>query len=318
MDLLNQLKAMTVVVADTGDVESIAKFKPQDATTNPSLILKASADERYQPYVLEAVNFAKTKSKDPEVQLRWALRKVAVNFGKAILALVPGRVSTEVDAHLSFDQEATIREAQALIELYVKEGIDPKRVLIKIAATYEGIMAAAALEKQGIHCNLTLMFNFAQARLCAEHGITLISPFVGRIYDWYKKREGRDFVGAEDPGVQSVRQIYNYYKKFDYPTIVMGASFRNIGQIKALAGCDYLTISPGLLQELQETESALPRELSVAAAKAQEIEAKAIDEAVFRASMAQDQMAQEKLTEGIELFCADLKKLEQKLAQLLV
>ena len=317
MDQLTQLKKMTVVVADTGDVESIAAFKPQDATTNPSLILKASEDARYQDYLTDAIRFAQAQASTKAEQLPWALRKVAVNFGQAILALVPGRVSTEVDAHLSFNKAATIREAITLMELYVKAGVDPQRVLIKIAATYEGIMAAAELERQGIHCNLTLIFNFAQAQLCAEHGITLISPFVGRIYDWYKKAMNQDFTGIDDPGVQSVMQIYNYYKKFNYATIVMGASFRNIGQIQALAGCDYLTISPALLKELQETSTPLTQQLSTDTARALSLDKVNFDEPGFRFAMNQNAMATEKLSEGIRLFCADLKKLEQKLLGLL-
>lgn len=317
MDQLTQLKQMTTVVADTGDVASIAAFKPQDATTNPSLILKASEDARYQEYIRDAISFAQSQAVTKEAQLPWALRKVAVNFGQAILALVPGRVSTEVDAHLSFDKEATIREAMTIMELYAKAGVDPKRILIKIAATYEGIMAAAALERQGIHCNLTLMFHFAQAQLCAEHGITLISPFVGRIYDWYKKAMNQDFVGVDDPGVQSVMQIYNYYKKFNYPTIVMGASFRNIGQIQALAGCDYLTISPALLKELQDNSDSLTQKLSKDRAMHLSLDKVSFDEPGFRFAMNQNAMATEKLSEGIRLFCADLKKLEQKLLGLL-
>jgi transaldolase len=308
---------MTVVVADTGDVESIAAFKPQDATTNPSLILKASEDARYQEYLNNAIAFSQSKAATKEEQLPWALRKVAVNFGKALLALVPGRVSTEVDAHLSFDKAATIREAMTIMDLYAKAGVNPERILIKIAATHEGIMAAAELERQGIHCNLTLMFHFAQAQLCAEHGITLISPFVGRIYDWYKKAMNQDFVGLDDPGVQSVMQIYNYYKKFNYSTIVMGASFRNIGQIQALAGCDYLTISPALLKELQETSAPLIQELSKDAAINLSLDKVSFDEPKFRFAMNQNAMATEKLSEGIRLFCADLKKLEQKLWELL-
>ncbi len=317
MDQLAQLKKMTVVVADTGDVASIAAFKPQDATTNPSLILKASEDARYQEYVSDAISFAQSKAATKEAQLPWALRKVAVNFGQAILALVPGSVSTEVDAHVSFDKEATIREAITIMDLYTQAGVDPGRILIKIAATYEGIMAAAELERQGIHCNLTLIFHFAQAQLCAEHGITLISPFVGRIYDWYKKAMNQDFIGKDDPGVQSVMQIYNYYKKFNYPTIVMGASFRNIGQIQALAGCDYLTISPALLKELQETSAPLTQKLNKDAAMNLSLEKVNFAEPEFRFAMNQNAMATEKLSEGIRLFCADLKKLEQKLLGLL-
>lgn len=317
MNQLEQLKKMTVVVADTGDVASIEAFKPVDATTNPSLILKACDDVRYQDYIVDAVSFAKSKTHHRDEQLQWALRKVAVNFGQAILDLVPGRVSTEVDAHLSFDKEAMISEAEALIELYVQAGVDPKRVLIKIAATWEGIAAAAVLERRGIHCNLTLMFHFAQAVLCAEQGITLISPFVGRIYDWYKKAEGRDFVGLDDPGVLSVRQIYNYYKKFNYNTVVMGASFRNIGQIQALAGCDYLTISPNLLKELQDHTVTLDRMLSVDDARRQDLVQQDFNEAQFRFALNSNAMATEKLAEGIRLFCEDLRRLEQKIITML-
>ena len=313
MDKLKQLKKVTTVVADTGDIEAIKQYAPQDATTNPSLILKAAEMPQYQHLVEEAVRFAKQKSSETHAQLHAALQKLSVLFGREILKLIPGRVSTEVDARLSFDTHATIRYAQELIALYKAEKVDPKRVLIKIAATWEGIQAAKALEQEGIHCNLTLMFHFAQAVACAEGKITLVSPFVGRIYDWYKNHEKRDYTSAEDPGVLSVTHIYNYYRKFDYPTIVMGASFRNKGQIEQLAGCDYLTISPGLLGELQQDSSALTQRLSVQAAKEQPLEKVTFTEAHFRFALNEDAMATEKLAEGIRLFAKDTVKLEQLL-----
>ena len=313
MNKLMQLKTMTTVVVDTGDVASVAAFKPKDATTNPSLILKASMDPQYQAYVEDAIAFARKKSALKPLQLAWALKKLSVNFGVALLQLIPGRVSTEVDPALSFDRKATIKAAHDLIDLYVAEGVDPKRVLIKIAATWEGIQAAAVLEQEGIHCNLTLIFHFAQALICADHGITLVSPFVGRIYDWYKKAEERDFLGVGDPGVQSVRKIYHYFRKFDYATIVMGASFRNLGQIEALAGCDYLTISPVLLQALQNDSGELVQVLSPAESKQQDLNREAFNEAEFRFALNADAMTTEKLSEGIRLFCADSAQLAQKI-----
>lgn len=306
MDKLSQLRKMTTVVADTGDVAAIKTLAPVDATTNPSLILKASGDPQYQELVAGAVGFAKAKAAILDEQVTWAARQVAVNFGAAILKLIPGRVSTEVDASLSFDMMASIREAEILMDLYAKAGVSRHRVLIKLAATWEGMKAAEILEKQGIHCNLTLLFSFAQARACADAGVTLISPFVGRIYDWYKAREQRDYVGDEDPGVQSVKRIFNYYKAHGYPTIVMGASFRNLSEIEALAGCDYLTISPALLEALSKEEGVLKHALNAeTVAKAAEREP-TLSEAAFRMGLNDDAMATEKLAEGIRLFCKDL------------
>src|ERR1035437_9920185 len=268
MNLLEQLKTHTKVVADTGDFNSMMAYKPIDATTNPSLIYAASQDPKYKPLIDEAIQYAKDKSTDKAVQLGKAMDKLAVNFGLKILEIVPGRVSTEVDARLSFDAEASIAKAHELIALYESNGISRERILIKVASTWEGINAAEQLEKEGIHCNLTLLFSFTQAVRCAEANVTLISPFVGRILDWYKKDRGvSEIPGADDPGVKSVTEIYHYYKKFGYKTIVMGASFRNIGEITELAGCDALTISPQLLAELETTKGPLPRKLDPKAAK---------------------------------------------------
>lgn len=308
---LDQLKTLTTVVADTGDIDAIKQYAPQDATTNPSLIFKAAAMPQYAHLVDEAVAWAKQQGGHVEQ----ALLKVAVNFGVEIVKLIPGRVSTEVDARLSFDTAATIAQAEEIIALYAEQGIEKERVLIKIASTWEGIQAAAALEKKGIHCNLTLMFNFAQAVACAEAGVTLISPFVGRIYDWYKNHEGRDYTAQEDPGVLSVSTIFNYYRKFDYPTVVMGASFRHIGQIQQLAGCDFLTISPNLLSELQQTDVDLPQVLSAEHAKTLDLDKISLDESAFRWQLNQDPMATEKLSEGIRLFAKDIEKLEALLAE---
>lgn len=308
---LDQLKTLTTVVADTGDIDAIKQYAPQDATTNPSLIFKAAAMPQYAHLVDEAVAWAKQQGGHVEQ----ALLKVAVNFGVEIVKLIPGRVSTEVDARLSFDTSATIAQAEEIIALYAEQGIEKDRVLIKIASTWEGIQAAAALEKKGIHCNLTLMFNFAQAVACAEAGVTLISPFVGRIYDWYKNHEGRDYTAQEDPGVLSVSTIFNYYRKFDYPTVVMGASFRHIGQIQQLAGCDFLTISPNLLSELQQTDADLPQVLSAEHAKTLDLDKISLDESAFRWQLNQDPMATEKLSEGIRLFAKDIEKLEALLAE---
>lgn len=312
MNKLEQLKSMTTVVADTGDIEAIKQFAPQDATTNPSLIYKAAQMPQYQHLVSDAIGWAKSQKGDT---LKAAMLKLAVNFGREILQLIPGRVSTEVDARLSFDTQATITQARELIALYEAEGIDRQRVLIKIASTWEGIKAAEQLEQEGIHCNLTLMFQFIQAVACAEAKVTLISPFVGRIYDWYKKHNERDYTPEEDPGVFSVTQIYQYYRHFDYPTIVMGASFRSAGQIEQLAGCDYLTISPNLLSELQQDTGELVQQLSEQAAKAQQLEKVAADENTFRWQMNQDAMATEKLAEGIRAFAVDIEKLEAMIAQ---
>jgi transaldolase len=317
-NLLEQLRAMTVVVADTGDMEAMEKFRPQDATTNPSLITAASQMPQYQP-IVDGVLIEALKelgdSADPKDVANLAFKRLAVAFGKKILHIVPGRVSTEVDARLSYDTEATIKQAREIIAQYDQAGIGRNRVLVKIASTWEGIKAAEVLEKEGIHCNLTLLFGLHQAIAAAEAGVTLISPFVGRILDWYKKDTGKDYQGADDPGVQSVTTIFNYYKKFGYKTVVMGASFRNIGEIKELAGSDLLTISPQLLGELAATEADLPRKLDPEAAKKLEIEKLTIDHETFIKMHAADRMATDKLKEGIEGFSAALEKLESLLAE---
>jgi transaldolase len=316
-NLLEQLRKYTVVVADTGDIEAMEKFRPTDATTNPSLITTASQMPQYQEIVdgvLKEARDEKGGSASDKDVAKLAFERLAVAFGKKILAIVPGRVSTEVDARLSFDTEATLTQARAIIAQYDKAGIDRKHVLIKIASTWPGIRAAEILEKEGIHCNLTLLFGIHQAVACAEAKVTLVSPFVGRILDWYKKDTGKDYQGADDPGVQSVTKIYDYFKKFDYKTQVMGASFRNIGEIKELAGCDLLTISPQLLAELESTEADLPRKLDPQAAKSLPIEKIPMDEATFERMHAEDRMAHDKLKEGIEGFSAALVKLETLLA----
>jgi transaldolase len=306
-----------VVVADTGDFESIEKFKPQDTTTNPSLLTAAASMPQYQPLVdgvlLEAKKQLGPQAKDSDVA-NLAFRHLAVAFGKKILAIVPGRVSTEVDARLSFDTEATMKQAREIIKQYDEAGISRDRILIKIASTWPGIKAAEQLEKEGIHCNLTLLFGMHQAVACAEAKVTLISPFVGRILDWYKQDTGKDYQGADDPGVQSVTRIYNYFKKFGYKTVVMGASFRNIGEIRELAGCDLLTIAPKLLEELQETVGDLPRKLDPKNAQGLQIEKIPMNEAIFEEMHAEDRMAHDKLKEGIEGFSAALEKLEKLLA----
>lgn len=299
---LESLSKYTTIVADTGDFESIKAFQPQDATTNPSLILKAASQAEYVHLVDQAV-----KDNDG---LENILDGILINFGLEILKVVPGRVSTEVDARLSFDTEGTIEKARELIKRYESSGIDRSRILIKIASTWEGIKAAETLEKEGIKCNLTLLFSFSQAVACAEAKVQLISPFVGRIYDWYKKDTGIDYVGAEDPGVISVTDIYNYYKKFGYKTEVMGASFRNSGQITELAGCDLLTISPGLLEELQNSDAEVTEKLNEATAAASDQEKISLNEADFRFMYNQDAMATEKTAEGIRGFSADIDKLE--------
>lgn len=318
MNLLDQLRKITVVVADTGDFESIAQYQPRDATTNPSLIYKAAQMPHYKSLVEEAVALGQSESGDHEAQLDAVLDRLFIAFGKEILQIIPGRVSTEVDARLSFDTEATITKARQLISLYEADGIDRKRVLIKMASTWEGIRAAEQLEKEGIHCNLTLLFSFPQAVACAEAGITLISPFVGRIYDWYCKDRGvKEIPAAEDPGVHSVTKIYEYFKKFDYRTEVMGASFRNLGEIVELAGCDLLTISPDLLGELQKKEGTLTRKLSVETARAQKNQKFHLDEKTFRWMMNEDSMATEKLADGIRRFHADLVKLKDYVTKFL-
>jgi len=301
---LNSLKKFTTIVADTGDFESIKQYQPQDATTNPSLILKAALQDEYQHVVDKAVESAATKTTEAVID------QLLVLFGLEILKIVPGRVSTEVDARLSFDTAGTIAKAKEIIALYEANGTSKDRVLIKIASTWEGIKAAEALEKEGIKCNLTLLFSKAQAIACAEANVQLISPFVGRIYDWYKKDTGIDYVGAEDPGVISVTDIYNYYKKFGYKTEVMGASFRNSGQITELAGCDLLTISPGLLEELQNSDAEVTEKLNEATAAASDQEKISLNEADFRFMYNQDAMATEKTAEGIRGFSADIDKLE--------
>ena len=316
--LLEQLRTMTTVVADTGDIDAIEQVKPQDATTNPSLITAAAQMPQYQPIVdgvlLEAKKALGDNASD-EAVAKEAFKHLAIAFGKKILAIIPGRVSTEVDARLSYDTEATIKQAHDIIKLYADQGISKERILIKIASTWEGIKAAEKLETEGIHCNLTLLFGVHQAIACAEAKVTLISPFVGRILDWYKKDTGKDYQGADDPGVQSVTKIYNYFKKFDYKTVVMGASFRNIGEIEELAGCDLLTISPNLLHELEAKQGDLPRKLDASKAKSLEIEKITIDKATFDKMHAADRMAHDKLKEGIEGFSKALENLEQLLTK---
>jgi len=315
---LEQLRNYTVVVADTGDIEAMEKFRPQDATTNPSLITAAAQMPQYQPIVDGVLKDARNELGEgatDEAVANLAFQRLAIAFGKKILAIVPGRVSTEVDARLSFDTDATIAQGRAIIAQYDHAGIGRERILIKIASTWEGIRAAEVLEKEGIHCNLTLLFGLHQAVAAAEAGVTLVSPFVGRILDWYKKDTGKDYVGADDPGVQSVTTIYNYYKKFGYKTVVMGASFRNIGEIEELAGCDLLTISPALLGELEATEAELPRKLDPEVAKTLVILKLNVDKATFDAMHEADRMATDKLKEGIEGFSAALVKLETLLAK---
>ena len=315
--LLEQLRKFTVVVADTGDMEAMEKFHPQDATTNPSLITAAAQMPQYQPIVdgvlKESRNELGEGATDQAVA-NLAFQRLAIAFGKKILAIVPGRVSTEVDARLSYDTDATIKQARSIIAQYDAAGVGRDHVLIKIASTWEGIKAAEVLEKDGIHCNLTLLFGIHQAIAAADAGATLISPFVGRILDWYKKDTGKDYQGADDPGVQSVTRIYNYFKKFGYKTVVMGASFRNIGEITELAGCDLLTISPQLLAELESTQADLPRKLDPANSKSMTIERITVDKGTFDRMHAADHMANDKLKEGIEGFSAALVKLESLLA----
>ncbi|OBX06162.1 transaldolase [Gallibacterium salpingitidis] len=309
---LDVLKKLTVVVADTGDIEAIKKYQPQDATTNPSLVLSASQLPQYASLIDEAVAYAKSKSTDKAQQLIDAEDKLAVNIGLEILKIVPGRISTEVDARLSYDTQATVEKARKLIALYNEAGISNDRILIKIASTWQGIRAAEILEKEGINCNLTLLFSEAQARACAEAGVYLISPFVGRILDWYKANgDKKEFAPSEDPGVISVTKIYNYYKQYGYKTVVMGASFRNIGEITELAGCDRLTISPALLKELQESNAELPRKLDYQGAVLPR--PAAMTEAEFYWQHNMDAMAVDKLAEGIRKFAADIEKLEAML-----
>jgi len=303
MNQLEQLKQYTTVVADTGDFQSIKAYAPQDATTNPSLILKAVQKPEYRPLLEKAIADA------PGASIDAIIDSLLIAFGVEILKYVPGRVSTEIDAALSFDTEATVAKGRELIALYEKNGVSRERVLIKIASTWEGIRAAEILEKEGIHCNLTLLFSLCQAVACAEANVKLISPFVGRIYDWYKKSTGTDYQGADDPGVQSVKRIYQYYRKFGYETEVMGASFRNTSQILELAGCDLLTISPDLLQKLADSDAPVERKL--AKDDGADIEKIAIDEKTFRFMLNEDAMGTEKLAEGIRAFVADSIKLKQ-------
>jgi transaldolase len=312
MNALEQLKKFTRVVADTGDFESMKAYLPVDATTNPSLIYAAAKDAKYRHLAAAAAAEAKKLSQNSGEQLALCLDRVAVLFGLEILKIVPGRVSTEVDARLSFDTEATIEKARQLISMYEDAGINRERILIKIAATWEGIKAAEVLEKEGIHCNLTLLFSKIQAIACAEAGVKLISPFVGRILDWYKKEQQFSSTNPlDDPGVKSVTEIFNYYKKFGYTTEVMGASFRNKGEITALAGCDLLTIAPSLLQELESSDETLQLMLDANHAQAMDIEKINLNEKSFRWLMNEDAMATEKLSEGIRKFTADLLKLEE-------
>ena len=308
MNQLEQLKQYTTVVADTGDFQSIKAYAPQDATTNPSLILKAVQKPEYRPLLEKAIADA------PHAEIDEIVDNLLIGFGVEILKYVPGRVSTEIDAALSFDTEATVAKGRELIALYEKAGVSRERVLIKIASTWEGIRAAEILEKEGIHCNLTLLFSLCQAVACAEAGVQLISPFVGRIYDWYKKSTGTDYQGADDPGVQSVKRIYQYYRKFGYKTEVMGASFRNTSQILELAGCDLLTISPDLLQKLADSDAPVERKLTHDANA--DIARIDIDEKTFRFMLNEDAMGTEKLAEGIRAFVADSIKLKKMIAEM--
>ncbi|MCK4935157.1 MAG: transaldolase [Simkaniaceae bacterium] len=311
MNKKENLEKLTTIVADTGEIDEIKKYKPTDATTNPSLILKAAQVDEYKPLIQKAIQ-------DGRGDLNLIITKIFVNFGVEILKIVPGRVSTEVDARLSFDVEGSLKKAHEYINLYKEAGIDKERVLIKLAATWEGVLAARQLEKEGIHCNMTLMFNLAQAIACAESKATLISPFVGRIFDWHKKAEGKDsYPGDEDPGVISVTQIYNYYKKFGHKTQIMGASFRNSEEILELAGCDLLTIAPKFLKELTDAEGAVPCKLTPEFAKKSDLKEISVDEKTFRWMLNEDAMATEKLSEGIRNFAKDTVKLETLIKQLL-
>ncbi len=311
MNNLDQLKQWTTIVADTGEFEEIQQYQPTDATTNPSLILAAATKPEYQFLINQAIQRGKKQSTNPKEQLEAIIDQLFVSFGLEILKLVPGRVSTEVDARLSYDVEGSIKKARHLIELYEAAGIQRKQVLIKLASTWEGIQAASILEKEGIHCNMTLMFNLAQAIGCAQARATLISPFVGRILDWHKKNTGKEsYPPAQDPGVISVTGIYHYYKHHEIQTQIMGASFRNVGEICELAGCDLLTIAPKLLGELQKSETPLTRKLNPEASKQIKIEKIDIDEKTFRWMLSEDPMANDKLAEGIRQFAKDIVKLE--------
>ena len=312
---LDQLKRFTKVVADTGDFESIRDFKPQDATTNPSLIFSAAQKPQYAPLLDKVLSDRKGGRRAPGGEIDEIIDHLLVSFGCEILKIVPGRVSTETDARLSFDTQGSIEKARRLIKLYEERGVDRERVLIKIASTWEGINAAEELQKEGINCNLTLLFSLPQAVRCAEAKVKLISPFVGRIYDWYKAANQREYSGAEDPGVESVQEIYTYYKKFDYATEVMGASFRNIGQILELVGCDLLTISPELLEQLSKSTAPVERKLDPAKAKEAQVARLELDEKKFRYLLNDNAMATEKTAEGIRKFAADIEKLENLIAQ---
>ncbi|AAO07500.1 transaldolase [Vibrio vulnificus] len=309
---LEQLRKLTTVVADTGEIDAIKKYQPEDATTNPSLILKAAQIAEYAPLIDASIEYAKTQSDDKAQQIQDTCDMLAVNIGKEILKTIPGRISTEVDARLSYDMEGSVAKARQLVKMYNDAGITNDRILIKLASTWEGIRAAEILEKEGINCNLTLLFSFAQARACAEAGVFLISPFVGRIMDWYKAKEGRDFEAQEDPGVLSVTKIYNYYKEYGYKTVVMGASFRNIGEILELAGCDRLTIAPALLAELEAAEGEVVEKLVDSKGAAER--PAAMTHAEFLWEHNQDPMAVEKLAEGIRNFAVDQGKLEAMIA----
>ncbi len=308
MNALERLRQFTTLVADTGDFNTMRAYAPRDATTNPTLILKAAQKPEYRALLEQTV------AAHPGEPVAGVCDRLLVRFGQEILSIVPGRVSTEVDARLSFDVEATLARARRLVELYEQAGIDRKRVLVKVASTWEGIRAAEVLEREGIHCNLTLLFSFAQAVACADAGVTLVSPFVGRIFDWYRKRDGVDYAPDDDPGVQSVRRIYGYFKKFGYPTEVMGASFRNTGQVLALAGCDLLTISPELLEQLRGSTQEVARRLDPARAREEPIERVRFDEKQWRWALNEDAMATEKLAEGIRQFAADVLALEALVA----
>ncbi|WP_269525579.1 transaldolase [Coraliomargarita parva] len=312
---LEALKTLTTVVADTGDFETLAAYTPQDATTNPSLILKALQKEEYKPVLDAAIRATDDSGAEGEARIDLVIDHLLVGFGQKILEIVPGRVSTEVDARLSFDTEATIDKARELIELYESKGTPRERILIKIASTWEGIQAAKVLQKEGIHCNMTLLFSLAQAVACAEAGAQLISPFVGRILDWYKANTGEDYTAETDPGVASVKEIYTYYKKFGYATEVMGASFRNIGEILELAGCDLLTISPNLLEELKGMDAEVPVKLDPTEAKGTQVDAIDVSEKSFRWLLNEDAMATEKLAQGIRVFGQDMQKVRDMVAQ---
>ncbi len=317
MNKLEQLSRLTTVVADTGDIESIEQYKPIDATTNPSLLYKAAQLPQYQDLVKSAVIFGKKKGNNQQEQTKLILDKLSVNFGTKILKIIPGRISTEIDARLSFDTDRSIKRAEEIIKLYENEGIGPDRVLIKIASTWEGINAARELEKKGIHCNLTLLFAFTQAVACAEAEVTLISPFVGRILDWYKKAEGVDnYPAHEDPGVKSVTTIFNYYKKYEYQTEIMGASFRNVDEILELAGCDLLTIAPSLMAELQGSNDEVVRKLDPQNPEDISIDKMHLTEKDFRWQLNNDAMATEKLADGIRSFTADTLRLEKLVEEL--